>query len=124
VAAHPTHPLAAAKRVRLTALAGERLIAYSRADYPEYHDWLMALFKPAVAVPLIGEEHDSATSLIASVEAGRGVAIVPAVLACLAGPRLTLRPLAEKPDPFVVGVARCAGKPSDLVERFVRAARG
>lgn len=123
VAVNPMHPLAGQQSVRLEALADERLIAYSRSDYPEYHDWLAALFDTVGAVPLIAEEHDSATSLIASIEAGRGVAIVAECLACLAGPRLTLRLLAGKVDPFVVGLARCAGKPAELVTRFMEAAR-
>jgi len=88
-----------------------------------YHDWLAALFRATGPVPMIGEEHDSATSLIASIEAGRGVAVVPECLACLAGPRLKLRPLAGQVDPFVVGLIRCAGKPAPLVARFMEAAK-
>jgi DNA-binding transcriptional LysR family regulator len=44
------------------------------------------------------------TSLIAAVEAGRGIAIAPSSLRCLAGPRLKL--LAIQPDlpPIVMGV--------------------
>jgi DNA-binding transcriptional LysR family regulator len=123
VAVAPSHPLAAARRVRLKELSDERLIVYTRADYPEYHDWLAELFKAVGRMPSVAEEHDSATSLIASIEAGRGVAIVPECLACLSGPRLKLRPLADPVDPFVVGVARCKGPAGDLVTRFIRAAK-
>jgi DNA-binding transcriptional LysR family regulator len=123
VAVHPSHPLASAKKIGLGKLVAERLIVYTRQDYPEYHDWLADLFRPLGAMPPIGEEHDSVTSLIASIEAGRGVAIVPECLACLAGPRLKLRPLAVKLEPFDVGLTRCSGTPGDLVARFVEAAR-
>ena len=93
VAVHRAHPLAAARNVSLRKLAGERLIVYTRADYPEYHDWLTDLFKTLGGVPAIGEEHDSVTSLIASIEAGRGVAIVPECL-CVPGrtPAQSARP--------------------------------
>ena len=43
------------------------------------------------AMPEIAEEHDSATSLIAAIEAGRGIALVASVLSSLAGSRLMLR---------------------------------
>lgn len=119
VAMASSHPLARRRRVTLSAVAGERLIAYSRAGYPEYHEDLAAL----LAKPQIAEEHDSATSLIAAVEAGRGVAIVPQCLACLAGPRLKLRPLAPAPAPFVVGAVCRGATPSPIVAAFLSAAR-
>jgi DNA-binding transcriptional LysR family regulator len=122
VACSPTHRLAGRRRVSLGSLNGERLIAYGRSEYPEYHEWLADLFRSGDARPRVSEEHDSATSLIAAVEAGHGVAIVPEVLACLAGPRLTLRRVAGALEPFSVGVARCAGKPAALVADFVAAA--
>jgi len=123
VAISPAHPLAVSRKVSLSRLTTERLIGYSRAEYPEYHEWLVELFKPWGRMPGVAEEYDSVTSLIAALEAGRGVAIVPECLACLAGPRLKLRPLADRIEPFVVGLARCAGKPSDLVQRFAAAAQ-
>lgn len=105
VAVHPAHPLARARKVGLEQIANERLVAYTLADYPEYHAWLSDLFAPLKRPPLIAEEHDSSTSLIASVEAGRGVALVQQGFECLAGPRLKIRPLAPAPPPFVVGIA-------------------
>src|SRR6266487_2749925 len=83
----------------------ERLIAHTLADYPEYHSSLSDLFVPLKRPPRIAEEHDSATSLIASVEAGRGVALVQQGFDCLTGPRLKVRPLTPAPPPLVVGVA-------------------
>src|SRR5713101_7512877 len=105
VAVHPAHPLARARKVGLEQVANERLITYTLADYPEYHAWLVDLFSTLKRSPQIAEEHDSATSLIASVEAGRGVALVQQGFDCFAGPRLKVRPLTPAPPPFVVGVA-------------------
>lgn len=123
LAASPAHPLARVRKVRLEHLVSERLIAYSKADYPEYHDRLISLFKPFNQLPQIAEEHDSSTSLIAAVEAGRGVALVPASLGCLAGPRLRLRGVIPEPTPLVVGVARKKGPSSKLLDAFIAAAR-
>ena len=53
-------------------------MGYSREDYPEYADWITAIFQPKPSSPCAMEEYDSATGLIAAVEAGRGVALVSA----------------------------------------------
>lgn len=123
VAAHPAHPLARARKVGLEQVAAERLITYTLADYPEYHAWLADLFAQAKRAPQIGEEHDSSTSLIASVEAGRGIALVQQGFECLAGPRLKVRPLTPAPPPFVVGVAYRKKNNSPVTQNFVAAAK-
>jgi hypothetical protein len=66
VAVHPSHPLARVRKVGLAQIVKERLVAYTLADYPEYHAWLANLFAPLKRSPQIAEEHDSSTSLIAS----------------------------------------------------------
>jgi len=103
VALPPRHRLARAPTVALCKLIDEPLVAYSRAEYPEYHATLVELFALAGAVPRIAEEHGSAPSLIAAVEIGRGVAIVPACLGMLAGNRLNFRPLDPAPPPIQLG---------------------
>ena len=123
VAAHPAHPLARARKVSLEQVATERLIAYTLADYPEYHAWLAALFAPLKCPPQIAEEHDSSTSLIASVEAGRGVALVQQGFDCLAGPRLKVRPLTPAPPPFVAGIAYRKESKSAATLNFIAAAK-
>jgi DNA-binding transcriptional LysR family regulator len=76
VAMHPSHPVARKRTIRLKDVARERLIAFTLSDYPEYHAWIAELFAPLNQPPQIVEEHDSATSLIAAVESGRGIAFV------------------------------------------------
>lgn len=123
MAAHPAHPLARARKVGLEHIAKERLIAYTLADYPEYHAWLSDLFARLKQPPQIAEEHDSSTSLIASVEAGRGVALVQQGFECLTGQRLKVRPLTPAPPPFVVGVAYRKEDGSAATAGFIRAAK-
>jgi LysR family transcriptional regulator, benzoate and cis,cis-muconate-responsive activator of ben and cat genes len=122
VAVNASHRLARAKRVNLSQLKDERLIVYSRADYPEYHEWLASMFQSLGAMPEIAEEHDSATSLIAAIEAGRGIALVASVLSSLAGSRLMLREIQSSPMPLVVGVAYHRHHLSPAARRFIKTA--
>lgn len=125
VAVPPGHALAGsgAATVALRVLAKERLVGYTRADYPEYHEWLQALFAPLGRAMRPVEEHDSATSLIAAVESGRGVALVPESFACFVGPRLKLLPLTPAPPAFEVGVVRRKGDAGKAAAEFVAAAK-
>ena len=122
VAVAPAHPLAKAKFLTLEKISREPLIAYSRADYPEYHQDLAAMFAKVKTRPRIAEEHDGVTSLIAAVEAGRGVALVPSCLACMVGARLKLIPLKPAGAEIVVGAAWKRDLLSPTVEKFIAAA--
>jgi len=121
VAFGPTHRLVRAKCVDLAELNDERLIVYSREDYPEYHEWLNRLFGRAIQRLLKNaEEHDSGTSLVAAVEAGRGVAVVASVFSSVAGSRLKLRELQPSPAPLVVGVAYHLRRLGPAARQFIR----
>lgn len=124
VAVSPTHRLARSRPVKLSELAREPLIAYSREDYPEYHHGVDALFKRGEPRPRVTEEHDSVNSLIAAVESGRGVALVPKCLACMVGPRLKLLPLKPAAPPIVVGAIAREKPVPELVQKFIAAAAG
>lgn len=117
-----THPLARKRTLSLALLEHERFIVYTREDYPEYHDWLISLFKPCHFEPRFAEEYDSVTGLIAAVEAGRGVALVTASLQHLASPRLKLLPLSPKLPPLHFGAV---WKPvtASLADSFVAAVK-
>ncbi len=104
VAAYPAHPFARRKRVPVVEIAKERLIGYSRNEYPEYHEMLSVLCATTRRKLVVSEEHDSVTSLIAAVESGRGVAIVTESLRCMVGERLQLRPITPTPKAFCVGM--------------------
>ena len=124
VAMSPTHPLAKSKHVALQQLAGEPMLAYSRADYPEYHTMLEEVFRLISSRPRVVEEHDSASGLIAAAEIGRGVALVPSCFALFTGGRIKLRPLLPAPAPLSVGAAYLAGKLSSAAGIFLEATGG
>jgi DNA-binding transcriptional LysR family regulator len=123
VAVAPNHPQAKLKAVTLRQLASEPLIGLSRQDYPEYHVEMKKLFAAAGHRPNFVEEHEDGTSVIAAVEAGRGVAFVPDSMACMTGPRLKLLPLKPAAPPILVGALSLKETPSDLIKEFVAAAK-
>jgi DNA-binding transcriptional LysR family regulator len=124
VAVAPKHPLAKSKSISLEQMLREPLIAYSRRDYPEYHTMLDKLFAPLGRQPRIAGEHDSVTSLIAAVESGHGLALVPECLACMVGNRLKLMPLSPPLPPIPVCAVWRDGAESRLAQHFIAAAKG
>ena len=116
------HPLAQKRSVSLARLRQERLLGYSREDYPEYADWIAEIFQPKRFDAGAMEEYDSATGLIAAVEAGRGVALVSASMKCLTGPRVKLLALSPALAPIVVGALSAEGVPA-LTKSFIATAK-
>lgn len=118
----PNHPLTKKKEVTLQQAGAEKLIAFARADYPEYHTMLAELFEPLGIKPNVVEEHDSAPGLVAAIEIGRGVAIVPSVMSFLTGARLKYRPLNPAPPPLAVGAVYNPKHFPAMVQKFLQAA--
>jgi DNA-binding transcriptional LysR family regulator len=119
----PGHPLARQKSLKLAQLAGEKLLAYSRADYPEYHQLLGELLAPLKDKPRIAEEHSSGTGLLAAVEAGRGLVVVSSFMKMLVAGRLAVRPVVPAPAPLQVGALYDAKRLSVAAQKFIAAAR-
>jgi DNA-binding transcriptional LysR family regulator len=123
VAVPPSHPFAKLKAVSLEQVAREPLVAYSRADYPEYHEDLATLFAGQKHRPRIAEEHDGVTSLIAAVESGAGVALAPSSLSCMVGARLKVIPLKTTKCEVVVGAVWKPEKLLPVAEKFISLAQ-
>jgi DNA-binding transcriptional LysR family regulator len=123
LAVAPKHHLARRRFVRLAELTREPLIAYNRKEYPEYHAFLAELFDTIESKPVIGEECEGLASLVAAVEAGGGVALVPRSMVCLVGPRLKLIPITPAPKPLVIGAAWPERGLEPAAERFLKCAR-
>ena len=123
VAVAPKHPLAKLKSISLRQVSREPLLAYSRKEYPEYHEQLDKLFAPVGRKPDIAGEHDGITSLIAAVESGRGIALVPSCVGCMAGPRLKLLPLRPALPPIPVGAVWRPEAGGAMAEQFMACVR-
>jgi DNA-binding transcriptional LysR family regulator len=121
VATHPKHKFARSRNVRLSDVAKEPLIAFTRREHHEHHLFLERIFSPLHKLPVISEEVDSATSLIAAVEAGRGITVVFETLSLLAGGRLTMRPITPDPGRFPIGIAYRKSGASAATMAFVEA---
>ena len=123
LAVAPAHPLASRKTVKISEIAEHPLIAFSKGEYPDYHEMLDVWFPKEKHKPGIAEEHDSVASLIAAVEAGDGVALVTESMACVAGPRLSLIKITPAPSPLVIAAVWPEGKLSAAAEQFLSCAR-
>jgi DNA-binding transcriptional LysR family regulator len=124
VAVAREHRFARMTKVPLRRLRGEPLAAYARAEYTEYHEMLESIFATLDVTPEIAVECDGATSLLAAVESGRGVAIVPEAFRSLAGSRVRLRPIEPTPPPMIVGCAYTISSASTLAtQRFLTSVR-
>jgi DNA-binding transcriptional LysR family regulator len=123
LAVPPAHAMARLRSAAIAQAAQEPLVVFSRKDYPEYHEYLERLFASAQTKPRIAEEHDSAASLIAAIESGVGVAVVPQSFCCSAGPRLKLIPLSPRPEPIIIGGVWLKHGLKPLAERLWQAAK-
>ena len=117
------HSLARRRTVTLADVVSEPIVIYSRAEYPEAHEELTEMFAHSKKKPRIAEEHDGVASLIAGVESGNGVALVPKSIACIAGPRLRLVRIQPAPPPLIIGAAWSKEGLAPAAERFLKCAR-
>jgi LysR family transcriptional regulator, benzoate and cis,cis-muconate-responsive activator of ben and cat genes len=121
VAVAPKHPLAKSKSVKLEQLVHEPLIGFRREEYPGYLDLVENVFAPLGRAPRLAEEHDGISSVLAAVEAGRGIALVSQAVACLVGPRVKVIPVAGVAPVEVVAVWK-KDTQTPLLEKFVAVA--
>jgi DNA-binding transcriptional LysR family regulator len=117
------HPFARLRSIPVARLAQEPLVAYSRQEYPEYHEYIDTLFATVKARPRIVEEHEGSVGMVAAVEAGYGLALATQSLACSVGPRLKLIPLSPEPPPLIVGAAWVQNGMTPAAEVFLKCAR-
>jgi LysR family transcriptional regulator, benzoate and cis,cis-muconate-responsive activator of ben and cat genes len=123
VAVAPSHPLAKSKAITLQQVAPEPLIGLNRADYPDSYVETKRLFAAVGLKPNFAEEHEGGTGIVAAVEAGRGIALVPSSLACIVGTRVKLIPLKPALPPIPVGALWRKESETELVKNFIAAAR-
>jgi DNA-binding transcriptional LysR family regulator len=119
----PEHAFAQRRSVPLKSVLAEPLVAYARAEYPDYHEFLARIVGPAAKRLRFAEECDSGMSLIAAIAAGKGVAITASILAETAGRRLRFVPLTPATAPAVVGIAWRRQTPDALTNLLLTCAR-
>ena len=122
VAVGATHPLAKSKVVSLERMASEPVAAYTRKDYPGYHQQLEKLFATVGRKPRIGSEHDSGSSLIAALAAGHEFALLPSCVRGLAGARLKLLKLRPALPPWIIVTLWRKDAETEAARAFIAAA--
>lgn len=119
----PTHPLAAKRRVTVAEVLREPIVLLRREEYADYHALLRRVLGAAYRRLRIAEECDSGMSMIAAIEAGRGVAVTIAALEATAGRRLRFVPLSPPPAPAVLGASWRADETNPAVAKFLASLR-
>ncbi len=117
----PEHALAARDSVSVAEVARLPLVALSQAGYAEYHQWIAGILGVPARKLRIAEECDGALSLVAAVEASRGLTISSETLLCVTAQPLRFIPLAPSPPPLGVGVVHRSEGLSETTRRFVKA---
>lgn len=87
------HDLATAAEVSLSDIARETLITYPAAEGPYLHGLVMGVFHAAGLSPANVQHITQTHSILALVEAGLGVAVVPQAAERILPPSVTLRPM-------------------------------
>jgi len=123
VAVSKKHRFAQRRVVSIEELAKEPIISLSRRGFRWYNTLVEKVLSPYNRNLKIVEEFDDSQSVIAAVEAGRGVAITSSVIARTAGRRLAFRPLRPEPQPLPIVLAYRQVATTPLLEEFVLAAK-
>ena len=123
VAFHKAHRFAKMRKVPLKQLGSETIISLSPAIYPWYSSFVQSIIGFENSVIPIMEEHDNAQSVIAAVEAGRGVAIVYAVMSKTISSRVSLRPIAPEPPAQPILTLSRDEEINPLIRHFIAASR-
>ncbi len=97
VAALPRgHVLANEQSIQVAQLAADRFVLYSREGAPDLFDAIVALCKKAKFSPKVADSPDLWQSVLTMVEAGEGVALVPACVQHLRSNGVTFHALRDR----------------------------
>lgn len=119
------HALCAASAPALADLAGEPFVMYSPTEASGLHGAAMSMCQFAGFVPRIAQEATQIPTVLALVESGLGVALVPAVMRGQREPGVVYRDLPALPDAghTTLALAWHDGQESPAAARFIALAR-
>lgn len=117
------HPLSVERELELAALRDEWFIAFPGSPPSTMYTLMMAGCEEAGFVPRIRHQVANATTLVALVAAGLGVALVPGSLRHLGFSGATYRPLVKPRLTVALALAYREADVNPLVRRFVETAR-
>ena len=114
------HPLAARKRVRLKAVAGDPFVMFPKAASPLFHARVQALCEQAGFSPQVAQYATQIHTVVGLVGAGLGVAVVPASARNLHPRQVRFVQLADKAEPVHVALAWRRGSETPATRSFLR----
>lgn len=121
VAALPKgHPLSSQASIPVSGLATSQLVLYYRAGAPEVFDAIIGMCQRARFSPKLRDTPESWQAVLTMVEAGEGIALVPACVQNLRTNDLVFRPLQGKGVQLDVILIWRRNEPNAAVERFVK----
>ncbi|HEX7339615.1 MAG TPA: LysR family transcriptional regulator [Rhodanobacteraceae bacterium] len=116
-----SHPLAQHPSLHLAEVANEAFVIQPRAYSTTLYDTLVQLAARAKFHPIIRQEAQQLTGLLALVAAGIGMALVPASLRVVHLPEVCMIALADADAELLLAVARRRGDPPPVLARFLEA---
>lgn len=106
IAALPRGSFLAAKcPLSLSDFANESFIMYSRSEGAGLHSAAMLACQQAGFLPNVTQEATQIQTMLALVESGLGVALVPSVMQRFANERIVYRKLTDYPSAAAIGLA-------------------
>jgi DNA-binding transcriptional LysR family regulator len=99
------HALAARSALPLRELAQESFVMYAAGGAAGLHSAAMLACQHAGFVPRIAQQGVQVQTVLAMVESGLGVALVPSVMQRYASEKIEYRPLTDLPEGAVTGLA-------------------
>jgi DNA-binding transcriptional LysR family regulator len=115
-------PFAQLGAVPPSLIPSEGLVGYRSKDFPEYHAWTAKVLGRRKSRVVIAHECDGVMSLIASVESGRGPAVVGEFTGAVAGNRVCYTPFSEKPSSMEVGLLHRQNERRENVRKLISSA--
>ena len=118
-----SHPLAKKEKVFIRELAKERFVLNDRKYSPAVFDKVISLCAEAGYSPRISATATVSPGMLALVEAGEGVAILPEGARALSGKELVLIPLADRTASIDMVIAWAPQHESPVLRSFLELAR-
>jgi DNA-binding transcriptional LysR family regulator len=117
------HPLAEERAIQLAQLAADPFILHSRVASPELFDAIISLCRKAKFSPRVVDSPTSWQTVLTLVEAGEGVALIPACVQQLCSNGVVFRPLRGRGLLLDVVLAWRREEPNSIRDGFLNLLR-
>lgn len=124
VAVPSDHRVSNRPSVALATLANDPFVLPAHEAVPVYHDIILQTCREAGFVPISSHEVDHLSMVLAMVEAGTGVALVPAFVRDTKRRRVALVPLRPAPPALQIAIAWRREDVSPELDDFLKIIRG